>query len=187
MTWLAIVSFLKRLATNKWTWIVLFVLASVFTLYKWHRGVVADEIKVYAAQRDADDADDAEVLRLAQKQQAVLEKQHAKDIETSQQRAFLQAQKDEKVIANLRADVSAGVKRLRTYSAYNSSANNPSPYPPSGTADNATSAAVARGIATDSERVIRITEIGLLALKNWQEAQDTIIADRKAIEQEESK
>lgn len=183
MTWLAIVSFLKRLATNKWTWIVLFVLASVFTLYKWHRGVVADEIKVYAAQRDADDA---EVLRLAQKQQAVLEKRHAKDIETSQQRAFLQAQKDEKVIANLRADVSAGVKRLRTYSAYNSSANNPSPYP-SGTADNATSAAVARGIATDSERVIRITEIGLLALKNWQEAQDTIIADRKAIEQEESK
>ena len=76
MTWLAIVSFLKRLATNKWTWIVLFALASVFTLYKWHRGVVADEIKVYAAQRDANDA---EVLRLVQKQQAVLEKQHARN------------------------------------------------------------------------------------------------------------
>ena len=162
MAWLAIVSFLKRLATNKWTWIVLFALASVFTLYKWHRGVVADEIKVYAAQRDANDA---EVLLLAQKQQAVLEKQHAKDIEASQQRAFLQGQKDEKVIANLRADVSAGIKRLRTYSAYNSGANNPSPYP-SSTTNNAASAAVARGIATDSGRVIRITEIGLLALKN---------------------
>lgn len=173
---IAIQAFARAAWAIKWVRYALATAALLSALTYWHNSRVDAAVKQYAATRDAAD--------LAILAQAKVEAQAATDanaaaILAAQQKAFNQGQTDEKTIQSLRADLRNGTRILRQYATCSGDRN--ANIGTALAASDASSRAAASGSVDDSERIVRLGEIALTALNNWQEAQAVIVADREAL------
>ena len=165
--------FLKELLSSKIFWLV--VAASVAMML--HTNAVNDAIERTNQKRD-----NLEALAKAEIEAEVKIKsdKNAAEIAEAANKSFIQGQKDAKTINDLRDAVRNGTLQLRQYKASCSADSINTIADPS--ERDATDRTNPTGITEDSERIIRITEIGLNALKNWEEAQGIIKADRGVLE-----
>lgn len=157
-------------------WYALIAAAVVTVLIFWHNARVDAAIEAYKSARDEQDA---QAVSVAQGEAKLKSDQHAAALAVVEKQAFEQGKTDEKVITDLRADVRAGRVRLCEHPNH-SGQRDPDAGRAIATSD-ATSPATASGVIEDSERVIRLGEIGLEALNRWEEAQGIIKADRAAV------
>lgn len=157
-------------------WYALIASAVITVLIFWHNARVDAAVKAYKTGRDKQDA---QAVSQAQGEAKLKSDQHAAALAVVEKQAFEQGKTDEKIIADLRADVRAGRVRMCEHS--NRSSQRDTDAGRAVTASDAASPAAASGAAQDSERVIRLGEIGLEALNRWEEAQGIIKADHAAV------
>ncbi len=154
-----------------------FIAAVVVTgLVVLHNARVDAAVEAYKVARDGQDA---QAVSQAQGEAKLKSDRHAAALAVVEKQAFEQGKTDEKVINDLRADVRTG--RVRLCEHPNHSGQRDTDAGRAVTASDAASPAAASGAAEDSERVIRLGEIGLEALNRWEEAQGIIKADRAAV------
>ena len=165
--------FLRKLLSSKIFWLV--VAASVAMML--HTNAINN-----AVERTNQERDDLEALAKAEieAEAKIKSNKNAAEIAEAANKSFIQGQKDAKTINDLRGAVRNGSLQLRQYKA-SCSADSTNTVADS-SERNATDRTNSTRITEDSERIIRITEIGLNALKNWEEAQGVIRADRGILE-----
>jgi hypothetical protein len=182
MNWLMIGSFFKSLLSSKWFWVSIVAIGLASYAAVWHNNTIEQAIK-----ETNDNRDKLELIAKAEAEDKAKIKsdQNAADIAAAANKSFIQGQQDAKTISDLRTAVNNGTLRLRQHQA-NCSFSSANTIPSAAERDATDRTDTAR-IVEDSQRVIRITEIGLDALKNWEEAQGIITADRAALKQEDTK
>ena len=172
MNLIAIRALIKGILTSKLFWS--FLLVSIMWVFHVH--AINNAIKDINDKRDyAEKVAKAE----AEGEARLKTDQNAASIAEAEKKSFIQGQKDAEIISNLRRDVANGSLKLRQYKDSCSVS-----YPKAtgvATSVDSTDPTNTRRVDSDSERVIRITEIGLDALKHWEEAQSIMAADRETI------
>ncbi len=168
--------FLKSLLTSRLFWIALLASALLGFAFAAHNAAVDSAVSQAMLNRDLADAEEIDRIKGDAK---IKSDQHAADVAAIEQQSFQQGLKDEKIISDLRNDVAAGSRKLRQHTA--ACRSNIPNTDTTVSASDAASGAAEIGIAQDSERVVRAIEIGLTALKYWEESQGIIRADRAAI------